>query len=143
MSFITASTNMTLSGNGESGSYVGCKLEKVSEPSLDVKVHQTKGFHFIFEEYIKGDEDGIYLDFYWSDQDLVNNTKIAILESDSVGVLSALRRTLSVSLTEPSSFSVPVPACAEYICVKVTKNGGTPTGTIVISGDYDSFKERG
>jgi len=136
---------LTLSGDGNSGSYVGSLLVKLNEPSLDVKLHQTQGFHFVYK-YTKGDETGLYLDFYWSDPDIESDAKIPVLESDSNGVLIIMRRSLTVlspHAAEPCSFSVPVPACAEKVWVKVTNNGGTPTGTIVINGDYDSFKERG
>jgi hypothetical protein len=136
-----STVNLTLSGDGSSGSFVGNKIEKPSEVSVDVKANVI-GYHFIFE-YTKGSEDGFTAGFYWSDPDNKDNAKIAILETDD-GALIPLVRTLSASLDGPSSFSIPIPACAEYAWVKITKNGsGEATGAIIVEGDYDSFKERG
>jgi hypothetical protein len=144
MSFITPSgINVILSGDGSSGSYISSYSIKPGEKNIDVK-QKTQGFHFIFT-YTKGDETGVWLDFYWSDPDIQNDAKIQVSETNSNSVVIAYRRKLdSLSpLGIPFSYSVPFPSCAEKVWVKITKNGGTPTGTIIVDGEYDSFKQRG
>jgi hypothetical protein len=142
MSISINGNNVVLSGDGNSGSYVGADTIKTGEVNTDVKLN-TQGFHFIFM-YTKGNETGWWLDFYWSDPDVQDDAKIQVTETDSNGVIIAYRRKLTVlSPAVPFSYSVPFPACAEKVWVKLTNDGGTPTGTIVVDGEYDSFKERG
>jgi hypothetical protein len=92
--------------------------------------------------YTKGDETNVYftIGYLYGTTVPTAVTNVSYLpESDSTGTLTALTRYIAAS--GRYTIKVDVPDRVTYVVITFAATGGTPTGTVVIDGYMNQFRD--